>query len=568
MHPKRLEMEEISHILNKTIRFYIQIAFVLLFVSLQAYADTTPKREVRAVWLTTIGGLDWPHSYSQSDYSARKQQKELCDILDKLKSANINTVIIQTRIRGTVIYPSQIEPWDGCLSGFPGKSPGYDALQFAIDECHRRGMECHAWVVAIPIGKWNKLGASHLRKRHPELCRKIGDEGYMYPDKNGTADYIASICQEIAENYDIDGIHLDYIRYPETYPLRGTAQARRNNITRIVTRVHDAVKAVKPWIKISCSPVGKYNDLTRYWSHGWNAYETVGQDAQGWLRDGLMDQLYPMMYFQGDQFFPFAIDWQECSYGRTVAPGLGIYFMSEKEKNWSEDIIQRELYVLRGIGLGHAFFRSKFFTDNTKGIYDFTTDEFNRYPALVPAMTWEQKSAPSAPDDMRVFSTDTTDIITWDSNVNHPNGLYQTYNVYASDNLPVDISDMSNLIASRIMNKAITLRKQDCNRYYAVTAMDRFGNESMPTCITGEARQTDLALLKNDGIRLTLPPKPSTLDADHVVVTNIAGTITAVLPYNSNTISIKQLQSGVYAISSLNEKGITHRLGMFIIRQR
>ena len=127
----------------------------------------TPKYEARAVWLTTIGGLDWPHSYSQSPRSMARQQQELRDILDQLAKANINTVILQTRIRGTMIYPSEYEPWDGCLSGFPGRSPGYDALAFAIDECHKRGMEIHAWVVTMPVGKWNKLG---LRPpRNPSL---------------------------------------------------------------------------------------------------------------------------------------------------------------------------------------------------------------------------------------------------------------------------------------------------------------------------------------------------------------------------------------------------------------
>ena len=124
------------------------------------FSDQAPKHEVRAVWLTTIGGIDWPHSYAQSERSAEKQKQELRNILDRLQQANINTVLIQTRIRGTMIYPSDIEPWDGCLSGFPGKSPGYDALQFAIDECHKRGMELHAWVVTIPVGKWNALGSA------------------------------------------------------------------------------------------------------------------------------------------------------------------------------------------------------------------------------------------------------------------------------------------------------------------------------------------------------------------------------------------------------------------------
>lgn len=92
----------------------------------------------------------------------------MTDILDKLQKANINTILLQTRIRGTVIYPSAIEPWDGCCSGFPGKSPGYDPLAFAIKECHNRGMEVHAWIVTIPIGKWNGLGCKTLRKKYPK----------------------------------------------------------------------------------------------------------------------------------------------------------------------------------------------------------------------------------------------------------------------------------------------------------------------------------------------------------------------------------------------------------------
>ena len=90
-----------------------------------------PKREVRAVWLTTIGGLDWPHSYAQNELMAGRQKQELCDILDKLQRAGINTVLFQARVRGTVVYPSQLEPWDGCLSGVPGRVR-------PLGLCHRR----------------------------------------------------------------------------------------------------------------------------------------------------------------------------------------------------------------------------------------------------------------------------------------------------------------------------------------------------------------------------------------------------------------------------------------------
>ena len=92
-----------------------------------------------------------------------------------------------------------------------------------------------------------------------------------------------------------------------------------------------------------CSPIGKFYNTNRYWSHGWNAYETVCQDAVAWLRDGLMDELFPMMYFRDNNFFPFALDWKERSHGRIVVPGLGIYFMSPCEKNWPLSDITREL---------------------------------------------------------------------------------------------------------------------------------------------------------------------------------------------------------------------------------
>ena len=177
-----------------------------------------PKHEVRAVWLTTIGGIDWPHSYAQSARSIEKQKDELRQILDRLQNAGINTILLQTRVRGTVIYPSAYEPWDGCLSEHPGKSPGYDALQFAINECHRRGMELHAWIVTMPVGKWDALGCKQLRKKMPRNIIRIKADGYMNPETQQTADYLASICTEVTRAYDVDGIHLDYIRYPEELP--------------------------------------------------------------------------------------------------------------------------------------------------------------------------------------------------------------------------------------------------------------------------------------------------------------------------------------------------------------
>lgn len=547
--------------------------FTTLLIALAAVFTLAaqPKYEVRAVWLTTIGGIDWPHSYAGSARSIERQKDELRDILDRLQRANINTVLLQTRIRATTIYPSAYEPWDGCLSGKPGKSPGYDALKFAIDECHRRGMELHAWIVAIPVGKWNGAGCVRLRKRHPGLVRKIGDEGYLDPEKPQTAEYLADLCAEITGNYDIDGIHLDYIRYHETWPMKVSRRQGRTNITNIVRAISLRVKSIKPWVKMSCSPIGKYKDLSRFSSYGWNAYERVCQDAQAWLRDGLMDELFPMMYFRGNQFYPFALDWNEHSYGRIVAPGLGIYFMSPREKDWPLADITREMLTLRHYGMGHAFFRSKFFTDNVKGIYDFTAQSFNQYPALIPPMTWQSSARPSAPSGLsRRTQEDNVELLSWTPADKDTTRIM--YNVYSSREYPVNTDDARNLTVVRLRKSSLII-PHDPTRHYAVTATDRYGNESTPlqerhtNPDTPETRITD-RLLKCDGKTLSLPEKGSVLDAAFVTIETLQGHIVATRLYNGTVADVSSLPEGMYVLRSLGRKGVTHRLGYFVIRRR
>lgn len=491
--------------------------------------NPNPKYEVRAVWLTTIGGIDWPHSYAQSERSAEKQKEELRAILDRLQKANINTVLLQTRIRATTIYPSQYEPWDGCLSGFPGKSPGYDALRFAIDECHKRGMEVHAWVVTIPVGKWNSYGCRQLRKRFPRLIKRIDQDGYMDPEATQTGCYLAEMCREIVQRYDVDGIHLDYIRYPETWKFRIGKDQARGNITRIVEKIHQAVKKEKPWVKMSCSPIGKFDDLSRYWSHGWNAYTKVAQDAQAWLKDGLMDELFPMMYFRGDQFFPFAIDWKEHSYGKIIAPGLGIYFLDPKEGKWNISDITSELYHLRNIGEGHAFFRNKFLLDNHQGVYDFVTAHFNRYPALVPPMTWESNKRPLQPVTLCIEENEGTTTLRWDNSLQYEDGtaiktptIYN--NVYASKEYPVDVHDARNLILTRTTKRQLTTRTGYTPTYYAVTTTDGFGNESRAKQLNQTAvlqtttRYGKACRLTTTGESIILPSSIHETDCQYMIV--------------------------------------------------
>lgn len=418
-----------------------------------------PKYEVRAVWLTTISGLDWPRSKADSEAGRRRQQQELCNMLDRLQRDGINVVYLQTRVRGSVIYPSAIEPWDECLTGRFDVHPGYDPLQFAIEECHARGMECHAWVVTIPafkVAKAKDMGRRSLLKTHPNLLFKKNGSYYMDPSMPGTAEYLERICREIVGRYDVDGIHFDYIRYPENTP-KDRAEWRRENITSIVRRLYRGVKEEKPWIRVSCSPVGKYRDVSRYSARGWNAYHAVHQDAALWMKEGIMDMISPMMYFKGNHFFPFAADWQEKSHGKVVAPGLGIYFLDPCEKDWDLHEVTRELMFIRHLGMGGAaYFRARFLLDDVKGLETWVRNYYYRYPALMPPMNGVQEGKDTGRRTPR-------------------------YVLYASKAYPVDTGKAENLV--RVFwgkTEYNTLAARLFGMHLAVTTLDDYGNESEP----------------------------------------------------------------------------------------
>ena len=544
-----------------------------------------PLREMRAVWLTTISGIDWPHTYAHSYETIREQKAELCRILDQLQQANINTILLQTRIRATTIYPSALEPWDACLTGHAGQSPGYDPLTFAIEECHKRGMQLHAWMVAIPIGKWNGAGCKNLRNSRPNLVKKIGDEGFINPDESGAADYLAALCRDVVSRYDIDGIHLDYIRYPDQWKNIRNKQQARDNITRIVRSIHSDVKRLKPWVMVSSSPVGKYADTRRASSHGWNARDIVCQDVAQWMNEGLMDAIFPMMYFRDNNFYPFAIDWQERSRGTIVAPGLGIYIMHPREGNWSLADITRELFVTRQYGMGNCMFRSKFFTDNTKGIYTFYKNTFAPLPSLRPAMSSYSYLRPSSPTALKVsFKADGEASLTW--NYSKPINLVNqhdshdgyTFNIYGSDTYPVDTRKASNLLAADYHNNTLTIPHPGHVVYYAVTATDRYGNESAPVqsysqpghSPAPQSHKKGRTPLKVSDNRIILNSNDAPAGS-HVIVSNMFGKRVMTLVanrYKDNTtyVNVSLLKAGHYQLHlQTKKKKYKHHLGIFSI---
>ena len=468
---------------------------ILLAFSLQSHAQVAeprvPKREYRAVWLTTIKGLDWPREEHVGDYAA--QQAHLCRVLDSLQAININTILLQTRVRGDVIYPSDIEPFAPVFTGRHGVAPDYDPLAFAIDECHRRGMQLHAWLVTIPLGDAAYVkahGRKSLPAAKPAQCTRFKGAWYMEPSHPATAEHLGALVEEIVTRYDVDGIHFDYIRYPEgnaSYPdaslyaknRRGMSKAdwRRANITRLMEGLYARVKASKPWVCVSAATLGKHADVARYSSYGWNAYHTVHQEAQEWMRRGCVDAVFPMLYYTDNHFYPFVVDWGEQCHGRHVVAGMGTYQLSPDEKNWSIEELVRQLHVVRAHPqvAGAAQFRSQFVTENVKGAYELLARLYP-YPALVPPMPWLSAAPPPSPQDLEAATDKYAIALTWQA------ADSVRYNIYSSPHYPVDVADPANLVEAYRAEASYTERFPSLAhpRHYAVTAIDRFGNESAP----------------------------------------------------------------------------------------
>ena len=533
-----------------------------------------PKRETRAVWLTTLASLDWPKNYARSEESIKLQKQELIDILDKYQKANINTVLLQARVRAATIYPSDIEPWDQCITGVEGRAPGYgyDPLGFAVEECHKRGMEIHAWIATIPVGAKNSLGCRTLMKKGFRI-RNFSTGSYLDPADPSVAPYLASICGEIVRKYDVDGINLDYIRYPDGWPRPSyrdgdTADQRRSNITAIVRAIHDEVKAIKPWVKMSCSPIGKHADLSRYSSKNFNAHDRVSQEAQEWMRLGLMDQLYPMQYFRGDNYYPFVADWVENAYKREIVTGLGTYFLDPREGNWTLGDLTRQMYVSRNLGVGHAHFRSYFLTANKQGVYDFEK-QFNATLSLPHKMQGVVSTAamPYAVNSSLVERReDKSVILRWKA-------VTPYYNIYASYTYPVDTEDARNLLFARYTGQTLQLKNVNPNLYFAVRGMDRYGLETpalQENMKSSTLSKSPATLLANDGNTLTLPAAAKLTDADRYVILSLQGVILRIVNAKSvrnNQLYIGSLSDGMYSLKVYNHKKKSFTLGAFMVKR-
>lgn len=253
--------------------------------------------------------------------------RDVVEIMERAGEAGFNLVYFQVRGRADAFYRSSLEPWAANLTGVLGQDPGWDPLQVAVDEGSARGLSVHAWINAFTGWAGTEPPPAsaplHAFLEHPDWA--MVDQGgasmpyqsgsrWMSPGHPGARTRLARVAADIVRNYGVDGIHLDFIRYPSTEysydapslaafdslealePGLGFDEMRRRFVTWAVREARDSMNIVDPSVELSAAVWGIYRNV-RGWPGVSTGYESVLQDAREWDRLGIVDALAPMVYW-------------------------------------------------------------------------------------------------------------------------------------------------------------------------------------------------------------------------------------------------------------------------------
>jgi len=291
-----------------------------------------------------------------------KSPTQIDEMLATVRASNMNAVIVQMRRRGNTFYPSRIDPWA------PDADPSFDSLDYLIRKAHELSprVEVHCWFCTMPVWKEQTMpeDPDHVCNLHPEwlTCNQAGEawDGENYcldPGVPEAAQYTVDVIMEVAERYDVDGVHYDYIRYAGNtsgynpvslarfnalHGRSGTPsetdpewmQFRRDQVSAIVRKVYVNAVAIKPNLKMTASTIT--------WGDGpiteedWRktaAYSDVLQDWRAWMEEGIIDISFPMTYYNDDvhpSYYDHWIAYQKShKYGRHLVIGVGSYMNSK-----------------------------------------------------------------------------------------------------------------------------------------------------------------------------------------------------------------------------------------------
>ncbi|WP_234736370.1 glycoside hydrolase family 10 protein [Tellurirhabdus bombi] len=498
------------------------LLFVFLFGSRQQptaeAAEETPsppKREFRAVWIATVGNMDWP---SKGGLLAEEQQAEFINILDQHQRAGINAVVVQVRAAADAFYAKSFEPWSYWLTGKQGQPPEpfYDPLEFMIQETHSRGMEFHAWfnLDRATFSKKSVVAPDHISLRRPDWMLPYGERKLFNLGLPDVRTYVASVVTNIVRNYDVDGIHFDDYFYPyavpgqvfkddSTYRAFYNGQSRddwrRTNVDKLIKQLHDSIQVAKPYVKFGISPFGVWKNHSQDPEGsptygGMTAYYNLYADVRKWVKEGWIDYVAPQVYFSaGFDKVPYRALvewWTRNSFNRHLYIGHGVYRFGnvrDKDKNWMnpKELPNQVRYNRQFSGVhGSIYFSSTSLTRNLGNFRDSLLTDLNRYPALVPPMPWKDAEPPYPPRQAKAVPTPIGMELTWQQPEDAADGdKVRYYVVYRfNEEEKVRTEDPRHILSICVGEKTthyLDRTAKPGERYvYVLTAVDRLHNES------------------------------------------------------------------------------------------
>ncbi len=499
--------------------------FLLLLISLTIAiginADEAMKREMRAAWVATVWGIDWPTTTN----NASAQKAELNAYLDNLQAQNFNAIFFQVRSMCDAMYQSSYEPWSSYLTGTRGKNPGYDPLAYAVEQCHARGIQCHAWVNPYRWStgtNWNTAQDQELKNKGMLLSYTSGSTTttILNPGLPETRQRIVDVIMEIITNYDVDGIVFDDYFYPNGIPNNNKAEDynlwndsnvdmtfadwRRNNVNMMVRDVYYMIQDTKPEVRFGISPAGVAGTAsTSAGQHGvtpcptgsdWQ-FNGIFSDPLAWLEQGTIDYISPQLYWKTNHstnpFGPLTDWWSYIAkhYGRHHYASHSISFLASQSNttsDWAEIVSQISFsrQYTEDNSPGVVLYSAKNINGNNNGVSGLgnylLANAFQR-PAMIPAVTWKAAPGYGAPANLAKSGND----LSWSVQ----EGVLVKYSVYAVpaevtvENAMSEIYDgiRSDYLLDVTYKPSYTLPSANQDGYwYAVCVIDGYGNESEP----------------------------------------------------------------------------------------
>lgn len=305
--------------------------------------EESPKEVMRAVWVATSFGLDFPKNPTTDSASLKK---ELDGLVNSAKEMGFNTLFFQVRPSGDAFYKSDLFPWSAYLSGEEGTAPddGFDPLEYLVEICHKQNIKVHAWINPYRLSAQKSSSPLSVESLHPDWVINCGGKKYLNPGLPEVNDFVAQGAAEIAKNYAVDGIQIDDYFYPEgdfsddwSYSVYGKefsdkGEWRRNNINSLVEKMKAAIKKENPNVLFGISPQGIWanakNLVGGSETNGKEAYFSAYADTKKWLEENAADYIIPQIYWNigyfGADFKTLANWWNKAAEGSKTKLYLGL----------------------------------------------------------------------------------------------------------------------------------------------------------------------------------------------------------------------------------------------------